>query len=359
MSLTSTGFFSKALKDSNQLLLIANIVLLLAALAVAATGAKTFYEQVRGPQAVDAAAFSQLNISPESFQSRYVTLKGEQIIDTGAGEITIRKKRGIERGRSETAHYYALATNGNFLLVRGTTEAHEKPEVSGWLSAPKKIDASTLSQLNAGPAKGKLFTNVVLDETDDGAFTWGAALAVVAAVGLAIWNILKALGRNKDAAKFPAFAGVPANMRKNTPAFIAAVDRDLASTVSGPGDLRIGNMFALRKKYTRVDLLAFDDVAWIYPQVTKKKMMYVIPAGSDHAIKAFSTTGQSYDWPIGSNADKAGELFEKLSRRAPAAVRGYSAEIETLWKKNRAEFLQIVADRKAELAASAEPVPAT
>jgi hypothetical protein len=358
MSLTSNGVFSQALKQSNQLLLAANVVLLIAALVIAVTGIKTFYEQVRGPQIIDPAAFSQLDIAPDSFKSRYVTLTGTEIIDTGAGEITVRKKRGIERSRSETAHYYALATNGKFLLVRGAVAAHDTPQVSGWLSEPKTVDASTLSQLNAGPAKGKLFTHVVLDETDDGTFTWGVALATVAACALAIWNITKALARNKDAAKFPAIARAPATVRKNVSAFVTTVDRDLSAAVKGIGDLRIGTMFALRKHYTRVDLIAFNDLAWIYPQVTKKKMLYVIPAGSDHAVRAFTAAGQSYELPAGSNAEKAAALFEQLTERAPAAVSGYSADIETLWKKNRNGFLGIVANRRAQLAAGDGPATA-
>jgi hypothetical protein len=356
MALASTGHFSKALNDSNRLLLVANVLLLIAALVIAGMNASTFIQQVNGPKAIDAAAFDNLGVSLQSFKTRHVTLTGTNIIDTGASEITVRKKRGIERGRSETAHYYALAVNGKFLLVRGTNDAHGTPTVSGWISEPKKVDASTLAQINAGPAQGKMFTNIVLDETDDGTFTWIVALVVLAAILLSAWNIYKALGRGRDAAKFPAIASQPEAVRKNTNAFVAAVDRDLASSTKGLGALRIGNTFALRQKSMRVDLLAFDQLAWIYPQIVKKKMFYVIPAGADHSIKAFSASGQAYDWPTGSNAEKSTALFETLVSRAPAAIAGYSADIEALWKKNRNEFLAIIAERKAKLAADAAAV---
>ncbi len=359
MAITSNGFFSKALKGSNQLLLIANIALLAIALLTATVGAKTFYELVTGPKEVDASVFTELNATPDSFKRRHVTVKGSQIIDTGAGEITVRKKRGVERGRSETAHYYALEVNGKFLLVRGVTGAHTQPEISGWLIEPKSIDASTLSQLNAGPAKGELFTNVVLDETDTGGFEWFVTFLVLVAMGLSIWNIIKALGRSKNAAKFPAVAGVPVAARGDTNAFVAKVDEDLANSSKGPSGVRMGHAFALRHDKMKVDLLRFDQLIWAYQQVTKKKFYGIIPLGSSHAVKAFNDAGQAFEWHVGGKEDKALALLADFFDRAPAAIYGYSDELEVMWKKNRKGFAQLVAERKAQLAPQTAEGPAT
>jgi hypothetical protein len=360
--MNQTGFFSKALKSSNQLLLFINIALLAIALAVALIGAKAFYQLVTGPQALEASAFTDLNAQPESFKRQHVTLKGTRIIDTGASEITVRKKRGVERGLSESAHYYALDMGNNqFVLVRGVVGAHTDPIVTGWIKAPgSSVDRNTLAQLDSGPAQGSMFKNIILDETDGGTFDWLVAIVVLLATLLAIWNIVKAIGRNKDQTKFPAIKTQKLGAT-DVPQFVASVDVDLASTQAVKG-VRVGEKFALLQKSTLVELVNFDRLAWVYNQVTKKKIYGIIPAGSSHALVLYTNDEKRYEWAVGGKEETAHQALAKIADHVPWAVYGYTDDIQTMWKKDIRGFLNAIAQRKREIQEPATtvvaPVPA-
>jgi hypothetical protein len=160
------GELSKALLSSKRWLLGVNLLLLLGTIWIAINGWSTFLEMVRGPQVITTADFTNSQALPASMGRTYVTLKGIKLIDTGATEVSVRKKRGVERGRSETAHYYAVPVgNGTFLMVRGTMEEHNSTEITGWLKSPESsVDQNTLNQLNAGPAQQRMMPRILLEE---------------------------------------------------------------------------------------------------------------------------------------------------------------------------------------------------
>jgi hypothetical protein len=88
-----------------------------------------------------------------------------------------------------------------------------------------------------------------------------------------------------------------------------------------------------------------EDVVWAYLQVVKHYHSG-IPTGKSHFVKVFDREGTSAT--ISTKKKTAPELLQTLQRRVPWAVYGFSADIEQLWKKRRAEFLSSVDQRRGK-----------
>jgi hypothetical protein len=73
-----------------------------------------------GPKTINATELININ-DVEQLATPWVRLTADSVVATGLQQITIRKKHGIEQGRSVSAIYYLAGFNDRLLLVR----AHE------------------------------------------------------------------------------------------------------------------------------------------------------------------------------------------------------------------------------------------
>ncbi len=358
------GKLSSALLSSKRWLMGLNLILLAGVLWVAASGFSTFVEMVRGPQVMQAADLTNFQATPDSMARTYVTLKGVKLIDTGATEISVRKKRGVERGRSETAHYYAMPVGStSFLMVRGTMEEHGGSEITGWLKSPERaVDQSTLNQLNAGPADKRMISGMLLDETDTKEFEWILALACLVGFALAVWNLSKVWRRTQQIHHYPVMRSLGDGSEQQAMQALSLVNEDLDIADSSLSkSVHTGQRYALQQQRYKVDLLDMQEAAWIYKKVVNKKIYYVIPAGTSNSVQVHTLSEQSQEWHFGGKADLAEQFLIKLAQASPWAVIGYDVQIKKVWDKGRKNFIAQVLARKQELANPVSPAssPAT
>ena len=104
---------------------------------------------------------------------------------------------------------------------------------------------------------------------------------------------------------------------------------------------------------------SLGDLVWAYPLVTKKKIYYVIPAGTTHAAVLHFRKGQV---TINGAEGEVHDAMRYVLARAPWAFVGYDDNIAAAMKARAADVHAAVDQRKAHLAAAAAsqtPGPST
>ena len=296
-----------------------------------------------GPLALTPAQVAAVK-DHDSMPRYWVKFTPEKFIDTDIEEITVRKKRGVERSRSVTGHYYAAVIGGRFMVV----DAHDgapSGEVSGGLKdIPPKVRASIEEQLkkDTGLSFDQAFVPVMLDNgnfksSGDVSLIIGGLLALAALgyAGFAALRFSKPEGHK-------AFARV-------APSGVAELESaKLENELSNDPKTKIGKWtltkhYAVQQSLLSFDVQRLDALAWAYRVVTKKKLYYVIPLGKSHALTLkWSSTEVKMD----AKEAKVDAALEHIATHAPWAFLGFSDELETAWKKRPAEVLAAVAERK-------------
>lgn len=293
--------------------------------------------------------------STEDLPRYWVRVTPSAILDTGVDHITVRRRRGVETGRSVSGHFW-LAQVGNRILF---LEAHgTRPEqgqvLTGYLVDPR---ADTMDHLTKGlSAQGKAALHPLMLDlgTFDSEATGGLAIGVVLVLGAFVWAAF-ALRRALRPDGHPRLRALEA----------ASIPLDEAGQ-SIAHDIRAGESvpvgaYRLTRDYLVKTGLGFDlrplkDLLWTYPIVVSHKMFYVIPTGKSHQLALYFPDKQ-LTLKIPNPAVE--RVLGLLGARAPWALFGHSAEIEAAWKKQRAKLVAFVAERRAQvLAQSAAPAQA-
>jgi hypothetical protein len=296
-----------------------------------------------GPLALTPAEVAALK-SHESLPSSWVKFTPEKFIDTGIEEITVRKKRGVERSRSVTGHYYAAVIGGRYVLV----DAHDgtpSGEIKGELRpVPGSVRANIEQQLkkDIGVSFDEAFVPVMLDNgnfksSGDIGLIIGGLLALAALVYGAF-----AASRVANPQGHPAFARVAPSGVDDIES--AKLENELNTEPKTKiGKWTLTRRFAVQKSLLGFDVQRLDELAWAYRVVTQKKLYYVIPLGKSHAL---TMKWKGTEVKIDAKEAKVDAALEHIATHAPWTLLGFSDELETAWKKRPAEVLAAVAERK-------------
>jgi hypothetical protein len=95
------------------------------------------------------------------------------------------------------------------------------------------------------------------------------------------------------------------------------------------------------------------EIAWAYQLTTTHRVNFV-PAGKSYQAKIWDRQGRLIS--IQGKEQTVQTLLTRIGQKAPWVVLGFNAGLETLYKKQRPQFLAAVDQRKAALkAAPSEP----
>jgi hypothetical protein len=279
----------------------------------------------------------------ESLKRYWVTLEVDRVVDTGVEEISVRKKRGVERSRSVSGHFYAALVGERLLLIKG----------HGGMPAQSNI----IAELTKDPKTKDLASRFYPVMLDDGDFKSGGLVglwvAALAAIAIMVWGLM-----NLGSVTNPSGHGLIKRLEEfgGADKHSAALEKELV----GDAKLKVDGVTFTRSYAVKQSMLTFDvhrleSLLWSYKAVTQHKMWGVIPTGKTFALSVNFPEGALQ---IKAKEDKLDQLMGALANIAPWAAFGYDENLKVLYGKRRAELQKMVIDNKKRMMAP-PPSPPT
>lgn len=260
----------------------------------------------------------------------WIRVEAGKLHNTGLQVITVRKKRGVERGRSVSSEYFVAEVGERLLLVKGVPGQASRLE--GTLVP---MDNEAMSRLLDKPesraALSQRFLPQMIDTHDyaGSADIWLPVGGLIALAAL-VWGGIGFM-RWRQPTSHPAVRPFVAD--QTLQAASASIERDIANakTVKAGATL-LTRRFVITQSLGKLDIKPATQLLWAFKQVTQKKVYYVIPAGK--------TYGASLNFDKGTLVLNAKEpvvdrALAFLAEHAPWAVYGHSPELEAAYKDKR------------------------
>ena len=332
--------------------LIAAALVLAAVVGLLAWNAPYLGEYFRGPAALSPADLERVP-SLDAQPRKWVRVEVQRLEEIGLTEVTVRKsKRGVERGRSVSATYFAAVLDARVLLVKVAGDQAPGKVLVGELkpiedgAAQALFKGADAAQLRAAFLPMELHVH---DYRSD-----GHLVLLIAAAGFLgallygwfAWGRLGAPEKHPAARKAQLWGGIDA--------VAGALERARTEGLL-LGGWRIGERFLLRTGALDIQVHNLDELLWAYLEVTKKKMYFVIPAGQSQAV-VLKWRGASVK--IEGKEEALLEALQHIASHQPWVVFGYNDEVKTLYDKQVASFASQVGKARQRWQAEAQQAQA-
>ena len=277
-------------------------------------------------------------ITDASTAPRYFArVTGSKAIDTGIRQISVRKRHGVETGRSVTGEFFVLMIEDRLLVAKGLTGPHATAE-GELIPLAGELEARLFNTADMQAIK-KRFYPFYVDEAPFRVSGYVAG-AVIAVIGFfAVWLGSVALKRYRAPATHPLLGKVAS---WGDPGRIAAeAEAGARSPRHASGGWVVTDKYLIRSTFREFDLHRLADLQWAYKRVTKSNFVksYSAVMVMNGASVTILGTEKSVDAVLGLAAECA-----------PWAVFGYSKEIEDHFKQNRQAFAATIEQRRRDLA---------
>nr|WP_295773964.1 hypothetical protein [Rhodoferax sp.] len=319
-----------------------------AAIALLAYNAKYLRDAYRGPAAVEASALAAAQ-SPQALPRQWVRVHVADLKDTGIEEISVRKKHGVERSRTVSAHYYVAPIDDRLLLVK--VRGSERPS-NDLVGEVLEVESGVAGTLFSGPNAARLKDMVLPleldthDYSDNARMLWWIAGLSLAGAAIYAWV---AWTRSANPARHPAMKRAAQWGGIDEVAQLVKQEQAQAQAV---GDWTLSDHYLLRNGTLAFDLHSVDALLWAYALVTKKKFYYVIPAGQSHALVL--KWGDS-NVKVEAKEQVVLSALQHIAEHQPWVAMGWTKETEQLFNQRGNGFASQIAKAKQQWARSRAP----
>ncbi|MCB1552395.1 MAG: hypothetical protein KDJ14_01205 [Xanthomonadales bacterium] len=316
---------------------------LAALLALFALQPRYFKNFAFGPYDVSAETLNVIR-DVDAFAQPFARIHGDEVIDTGLQEITIRKKRGVETGREVSANYYALAIGDRLLIVKSMTMLRD---YEGEL-AP--IPSDLQNQLFGDPDMAEYrqaFYPFYL-KTEGYRVPGYMALGVLAVfLVFFLRAVVPGIRHMRDPSTSPVAARV--QTWGNLTMVNGQIQREFETAQVKIGGWKFGQNFLVRSGWFKFDVFRYQDLLWAFKQVHKQSYFFIPISKSVAAVMHFNQ-GEAR---IQAREKKVDQAIETIVDRVPWAFFGHDDEMQKAFNKRRGEIVQGVALRKQQWEAQA------
>jgi hypothetical protein len=277
---------------------------------------------------------------PGTLNDSFVTIQTDKTADT-------RFEESSTDYFITTHHPILMAKIGDRILLVKVSKDTKGPQFSGELTdIPSDVRAQVLQVLEQRyPTLKGQFLPLLLDATG---YRFNGYFAIPAGILFGLGFIWFA-GRGVRWMCRPETHPIWKMLAKYGPAKLigSQVDAEFRSEGGGEtfGNAHLTTTWLVHSHAYNMEIVRMADVVWAYLQVVKHYHSG-IPTGKSHFVKVFDREGTTAT--ISTKKKTAPELLQTLQRRVPWAVYGFSADIEQLWKKRRAEFCSSVDQRRGK-----------
>lgn len=283
--------------------------------------------------------------SVEDLPRYWVHMTFPRILDTGVDHITVRKRKGVETGRSVSGHFWLAPVGDRLIFIESHGAAPQQGQrLTGYLrDVPENISGHLMKGVNPQWKDRVLPLMLDLGKFESDAELGLAAGGAVTLVALlwALFALVRVINpKGHRRLKSLEAASIPLDQAS------AAIQGDIRAGQSMKvGDYRLTRDF-LVKTGLRFDVRALKDLLWAYPIVVSHKLYYVIPTGKSHQL-ALHFPDKKLTLKISKDAGE--RVMPMLAAVAPWTLLGHSPEIERAWAKQRKELASVVAERRAQV----------
>jgi hypothetical protein len=310
---------------------------------LAALNTRYFYNFFGGPfNAVPADLIAARSASDP--QKYWLQVTGEQLINTGVQSITTSKSGT----KTVNTTYFALVLDKRLMLVEidGDQQADTMPpSLTGWLEDITNDEKTKIIQdieTEYPDLKGSFLSFKL--QTGDFRTSGIIGLIVGAIVlGFCLWGIVAVIRYSIDPEAHPILKALA---RFGPLDFVThQIETELSAPHTTLGQLHLtGNWLVFAAK-SSLSATRYADVVWFYKHITTQRY-YGIPISKTYTAMLYDRYGAQISMIAGRKEKAADEMLHAIYERAPWAVAGFTKDIETAWKKDRAAFLAAVEQRK-------------
>lgn len=339
-------FISAQIRRTNRNLLLMGGALIIAVGAVVGACWRDSYNFIFGPFPMSNAELTSI-WNPAVPKHYFVKVHGQESYATGAQAVAENNHDRV------LAEFVALSVDNRLLLVKTPTDNHQV-EFTGTLTAvPEQLQNGLFHRWDEKhPDRKGAFLPLMLDATGNfrgqdnillafaGFFFGGGGLLLA---GISLW-------RRMNPEKHPLLK----KLAQYGP--VQDVQMRIDSTVRAEGggekfgSLQITSNWLINAAAYTTSVMAISDVIWAYPKITKHYHSG-IPTGKSYSAIIRDNKGQSVE--VSGKKDSVPKLLASLQQRMPWILIGFSQELDTLWRKEKPKFMQMIQQRRASLPAPA------
>jgi hypothetical protein len=332
------NFIGRQVRRTNRNLLIVNL-LILAGIVLGVVISWNYLTSIFGsPKNLTEAEVAALSYATDS--GRIVHISGPDAFRSGYQYL---KNGAVE------AEFLVLDAGEKLILVKASPNLVGQTGFTGSIDSPHGgiIPDITQQLRSTYPGRPVVFADYMLNAYDYKEGGWLGLLFGVPLLGISVWNLDKWRRRNADIGAHPAVASLKA---AGTPWQVAQAIEGELPTAQQFKDMWITDNWLLSPTFFELHVRRLQDLVWVHGQVVKHYHGF-IPTGKTHAVLAYTREGVVQS--MVKNAKMMDEAVAAIAAKAPHVVTGHSPEIQSMYEKNRDQFVAAVEERKKAKAAGA------
>jgi hypothetical protein len=339
-----SNFIADNIRRMNRNLLIVNVVLVAIVLVAVTLSSRYLYNVVAGPFGTERAELLALK-DPDTLERYFVNVSGDEILDTGIQQVTTRTRNGVKTSESVSANYLALVIEDRLLLVKAGTSMTGTQYTGALVRMPAEEQREIIDDIvSQEPRLEDVFLPYMLDTEDFRTTGYVGMLVGALLLALGVFNLFRAVRRMTAPDTHPLMRSLAAY---GAPQSVAAgIDSEAGGAqVSRAGGALVTPHWLLKSAAFGMQVVALNDLAWIYKKVTQQRTNFVA-TGKTYAAVLWTQQGHSTE--ITGKQDAIDQLLQAIDERVPWVLAGFSADLDKLWKTNRPAVLKAVSDRRQQ-----------
>jgi hypothetical protein len=343
------SIIQKVIGRSNLNRILLCILGIVVVFGLGALNIRYFYNFLWGPfNAVPADLIAARSASDP--QKYWLQVTGKQMINTGVQSVSTSKSGT----KTVNTTYFALLLDKRLVLVEIDGDQQSDtlpPNLTGWLEDISKDEQTEIIQEieTEEPGLKGLFLPFKLQTGD---FRIGGIIGLIVGtivLGFCLWGIVVVIRYSIDPEAHPILKALS---RFGPLDFVThQIETELSVPHTTLGQLHLTNNWLVFATKSSLSATRYADVAWLYKHITTQRY-YGIPVSKTYTAMLYDRHGVQISMIAGRKEKAVEDMLRAIYERAPWAVAGYTKEIETAWKKDRAAFLTTVERRKADLPSS-------
>ena len=316
-------------------------VSLVCGLLVATSDRRYINNFVRGPFTLGAAELDTID-DVETTPRYYARVSGSRVIDTGLREYSVKESANVQTSRTESGAYYALVVGDKFLIFKTGAGADVSSVVEGRLVPwPSELESRVFDSKEMQALRSRFYPFYVQNGSFRVVGIW-AIVGILVFGLLLVWKGLPAWRYAQDPSDHPLLSRM---QPWGDPLAVAVeAERDFEAPRFKGGGWRVGDKYLVQSTLFAFDVLRLQDLLWAYKKITKHSVNF-IPTGKTYEAILACYGGTAV---IKGKEKQVEEILAFAQQRAPWAVLGYSAEIDTFFNKKTQEFAGAVEQRRRE-----------
>lgn len=342
-SLNNPDLVTRAIRDSNSRRVLIGVIVVLIVIGAFGLSLRYLTNFFGGPRPISTSELTHIT-SADGVQRYWVSVKAGKAYDTGWQEV--EESNG---NKTVTTSFSVITVGRSILLISQPGDVTPPTDnaattYSGALVAiPSDVDTQVVSDIRSqAPDVASQMLPFMLDTRDFRTSGYVGLLFAALAILLALWLLFIGLTRIFAPHTHPLWTSLK---RFGDPQTVAdSIRDDMAMPHTQIGKVRIGSKWIVANGSDQFRATQLEDVVWLYNKVTRRRVNG-IPTGKTFEAQIWDRYGKL----IGFSGAEAKILAALTAIRsaAPWAIGGYSAELEQAWKKNRAEIITAVDQKRA------------